>query len=102
MSKSAWRRRSALGRISRERGVASGRPRSSPPTIRTASLSSWPRRAGEAARRWLGGRRRPKRRLEIGVGGLGQLGAELIAEHAAAHLAYLPLGEVADLERAEG
>ena len=43
-------------------------------------------------------RRRSDRRGEIGTGGRGELGAELVAQNAAADLAHLALGEIAELE----
>src|SRR5262245_56281586 len=100
MSNSVWRRRSALGLIACERGAASGRPRNSPPTIRTRALPALAL-GGLAQRRPLvrfwRGRRRADGRVEVGVGGGCELVAELIAQNLPPNLAQFALLEVADL-----
>ena len=84
-----------------ERGVSRRRPPNSPPTMRTGRpFRSWhlrPRRLRLRRRRRLA-----DRRLEVGMGGFGQLRAELVAEHAAADLPHLAVLEVAELERPVG
>src|SRR5947209_8509512 len=95
MSKRVWRKRSALGRMACERGVASARPPSSPPTMRMAGAGRWRRLRVRC-------RGRPYRRFEVGAGGPGELRPELVAQHLAADLAHLALAEVAELERPIG
>src|SRR5690606_27091232 len=118
MSNTVSRRRSEVGRIAGVVGAASGRPRSSPATIRIALASRLPRRAAarafagalEAQRITRGGRGRPRRRpalpaplrdVEVCSRLLREALAKLVAQDLARHFADRSGRKVAELEGAE-
>src|SRR5437868_291293 len=98
------RNRSLVGRTSCERGATSARPLNLPPTTRMRIPGlRW--RLPDAGFFRHGLRFRlalAERRVEIGAGGGRELLAELVAEHAAAHLLDLAGLQIAKLERAIG
>src|SRR4029079_3025256 len=91
MSNRVWRSRSELGRISVVAGVAKGRPRNSPPTIRM-------RLPCRRLRRTAG----PTSTIaEVDAGSCSELAAEVVAEHAAADFAQLAFVQIAELKGTE-
>src|SRR6187200_2676028 len=104
MLKSDSRSRSLVGRMSCERGAASGRPLNLPPTtrmrisfLRCCLPDAWLLRR----RLWLRFAL-AERSVEIGAGGCREFLAQLVPQHAAAHFLDFAGFQVAELERAVG